>query len=369
MEKVLSDGPITIVFDNIVFSLQESGGVSGVWKELISRTIKKNEFECYFFEYQKANDNINRKEIFISDKSLQRVGRFPLILERFLNPSFSINRNFIFHSSYYRICSSRNAINVTTVHDFIHEKFRSGIPLFINHLQKKIALHKSDAIICISEFTKKDLLSYFPTIDEKKIYVVYNGVNPSVFRKLTIQKPISLNRLGNYVLYVGNRKQKYKNFISLVTALKSHPDLNLVIVGGGIPSAKELNHLNNELNGRLIFLKNIDNQNLNILYNFAFALIYPSIYEGFGMPVIEAQSAGCPVIATNCSSITEIAQDSVILTDNGTSTELAKSIQFLKNKDVRELYITKGLSNSLKFSWDKMANQVANIYATILNIK
>lgn len=367
MEKVLDQNIYKVIYDNIAFSLQKSGGVTGVWLELISRIREKQEFDCSFLEYDYAEENINRKEFSITEEAFLKTTKIPLRLERFLNPKLRNPNNFIFHSSYYRTCSSANAKNVTTVHDFIHERFRSGIPLYINHFQKKKAILKSDAVICVSESTKKDLLHYIPSIKKESIFVVYNGVDHTVFKKLHIEPPVDILSLGKYVLYVGKRDQTYKNFGSLVNALKKHSDLNLALVGGGNLSTKEMSNLNNELDGRVKYLANVDNQKLNILYNFSFALVYPSLYEGFGMPVIEAQSAGCPVIATNFSSIPEIALDSVILTENGSASELSNSLNLLRNSEVRAAYVNKGLSNSSRFSWDKMANEVADIYKSILN--
>ncbi|MFM2230263.1 MAG: hypothetical protein RL607_1521 [Bacteroidota bacterium] len=355
-----------IVYDNIVFSLQKAGGISGVWRELISRTVRSEEFDCSFLEYSDANNNINRKDIFIQDYNVIVVKNIFLKVKRFLNPTFEYPSNFIFHSSYYRICNSMNAKNVTTVHDFIHERFRSRFLLFINHIQKKRAILKSDAIICVSESTRRDLLYYFPTINIEKVFVVYNGVDREVFKKINILMPENILSLGKYVLFVGNRDQAYKNFNSVVRALKLHPDLNLVLVGGGRPSKKEMANIKKEISGRVYFLSNICNKELNILYNFSFALVYPSLYEGFGMPVIEAQSAGCPVIAMSSSSIPEIAGDAAILVKNGTSLELSHSIHLLKDAAIRSAYIDKGILNSMRFSWDKMANEIAGIYRKVL---
>lgn len=369
MEKVLNNDSIKVVFDNIAFSLQNSGGVTGVWKELISRFLKYKDFSCTFVEYKNAQKNINRREVIIPSNLLLQVKKSPILFERYLNPRLQNNQSkFIFHSSYYRTSRNKNAINITTVHDFIHEKFRSGIPMYINHIQKKYALMNSDAIICVSESTKNDLKFYFPNIDQDKIHVIYNGVDSDVFKKLSIDKPHTIYNLGNYILYVGNRKQKYKNFESLVGALQFHTELNLVLVGGGPPSKNELQILNNKLSKRIIYLENVDNQKLNILYNFAFALVYPSVYEGFGMPIIEAQSAGCPVIATKCPSVTEITNQSAILTNTGSIVELTESIELLKNNDQREAYIKKGLINSKSFSWNIMAEKVSGIYKALFNI-
>ena len=366
MEKIILKGKINVIFDNIAFSLQTSGGVTGVWKELIEKILMNDKFDCRFLEYKLSNLNINRKLLMISDDILIKKNIFSLFIERFRDPKIELNTPHIFHSSYYRVSTNKFSKNVTTVHDFIYERFRSGLPLFVNYLQKRRSLLKSDAIICVSENTRKDLLHYFPFLEKRKIFVVHNGVDSTVFKKLKVEKPDFIEKLGKYVLYIGNREQKHKNFFPLVESLKDHVDINLVLVGGGLPKLKEIKKINKYLNGRVVYLNNIDNSKLNLLYNFAFSLIYPSIYEGFGMPIIEAQSAGCPVIATRGSSISEIAYESAILVNNGTSMEISEAIDLLNNTNTRNDFISLGLTNSKRFSWSKMAGEIANIYESLL---
>jgi len=358
-------GKINVIFDNIAFSLQTSGGVTGVWKELIERILINEEFNCRFLEYRLSDQNINRKLLKISYNILVKKNILPLFIERFRDPKIDLNTPHIFHSSYYRVSSNKFSKNVTTVHDFIYERYRSGLPLFVNYLQKRRSLSKSDAIICVSENTRKDLLYYFPFLKKEKIYVVYNGVDSSVFKKLFVDKPEFIKVLGKYVIYIGNREQKHKNFFPLVESLRNHLDINLVLVGGGTPKLKEIETMNKYLHGRVVYLDNVDNIKLNMLYNFAFALIYPSIYEGFGMPIIEAQSAGCPVIATSGSSISEIAFGSAILVNNGRSIEISEAIESLNDSNTRNEFVSLGLSNSKKFSWSKMADEIVEIYKSL----
>jgi len=354
-----------IVFDNIIFSLQQAGGVSGVWKELIQRVPQKNNGNCSFLEYKNAETNFYRKELTINEAVSVIKKETNLQIERFLSPNILFDKEFIFHSSYYRICKNKKAKNVTTVHDFIYEYYRSGLPKLIHCQQKKHAVLSSDAIICVSQNTKEDLLKFFPSVKEEQVFVVYNGVSDD-FNKLEIkEKPDFIQSLGTYLLYIGNREQPHKNFGPVVDALQQFPEINLVLIGGGGLKQIEINLFDKKIANRYFHFSNIDNEKLNIFYNYAFSLIYPSHYEGFGIPILEAQRAGCPVIAKRGSSITEVAGEAALMLNMGTPDEICQYINQLKQDDIRQDIIKKGYKNATNFSWDKMAEEVYKIYQSI----
>ena len=170
----------------------------------------------------------------------------------------------------------------------------------------------------------------------------------------------------SFILYVGDRRAKYKNFkLSVISA--GNVRLPLVIVGGGVLTLEERKMLNTNLgNSNFSHLSYISNSDLNILYNNAFCLIYPSLYEGFGIPIIEAQKAGCPVISSNISSITEITNDSALLIDNISVNEIVASMKsLLSESNLSEQIIKKGLSNSKRFSWDKTYSETMEFYKKI----
>lgn len=356
-----------IVFDNIIFNLQKAGGISGVWKELLQRTMTDSRFNCQFLEYAGAKSNLFRKDLDLSPNEILNVRTIGNKLERYRTPGFKKKYDsFIFHSSYYRICSQKQARNVTTVHDFVYEYFRKGLPKSIHHFQKKMAIQSSDAIICVSENTKKDLLEFFPKIKEDKVFVVHNGVS-NTFRPLDERKkPDFLDLDGPYVLYVGIRTDPHKNFQSLVHALEKIPSLNLILIGGGPLQESEMDQFNRSIKGRFRQLNNINNEQLNNLYNSAWALVYPSIYEGFGIPILEAQRAGCPVIATNRSSISEVAGNGALLMSNGAAEEILACLENLQDVHTRKSLILNGTENALKFSWDKMASDTHSIYLSLI---
>ena len=357
-----------LILDNIVFSLQNAGGISVVWFELISRLLKENDIDINFLEY--ANNNIFRKNLKLPPlQTFSKPNILPISILRYCNIKVDFDHS-IFHSSYYRICNTPNVKNITTVHDFTYEKFKTGLPKKIHKLQKTHAINNSDGIICVSENTKIDLLKYNKNLDDSKIKVIHNGFSKD-FYQLGSNKADFLKGLidfepGSYILYVGDRKNKYKNF-DLVMKSAKQIDMPLVIIGGGSLSKSENIKLK-QLNGNTNFqhISNVSNNELNIIYNNAFCLLYPSSYEGFGIPILEAQSAGCPVISANSSSIPEVVGDSALLLENIIVEEI---IDYMKNlinlSGFRNNIIQKGLINKKRFSWDKNYRDTINFYKKI----
>lgn len=347
-----------VILDNIVFSLQRAGGISVVWENIIKALQdSRMYYECY--EYPGHELNIFRQKM----NSFNVVEKKPLsmFLERYSNLKINNKEPFIFHSSYYRICSNSNAINVTTVHDFTYEKFGHGMSAFVHKMQKFYAIRHSDYIVCISKNTKDDLLKFMPDINPNKIRIIYNGVSNDYY-------PINTNRwdeLGEYVVFVGSR-QSYKNFRFTVEAIKD-TIYNLVIVGSSL-NDEEIYFLNKTLGDkRYKCVGYLSNKELNELYNQAYCLAYPSIYEGFGIPVIEAQKAGCPVIAYNASSIPEIIGPTPLLLNKYSIEDFHSKLNLLKNISIRKNIVKSGLENSRKFSWVKMGQQYVNLYNEIIN--
>lgn len=179
---------------------------------------------------QGKENNILRKSLNIPTGLIITL-KYPLFnIQRYLNPAINSKEPFIFHSSYYRVCKNKHAINITTVHDFTYENFANGIKKKIHCLQKYQAIRNSDFIICISENTKKDLLKFLPDVDVNKIVVIPNGISDDYFvlpqNKIIIDLPFKQNE---YLLFVGARNN-YKNF-DLVLDVIASSEFKLVIVG------------------------------------------------------------------------------------------------------------------------------------------
>lgn len=347
-----------IIFDNITFAIAKSSGVPIVWGNLIKRVQNDKDFDCHFLEIQDKTNHWVRKGLELGNVE-ERKGR-PQIL-RYINPSIYEERPFIFHSSYYRVCNNPNAINITTVHDFTYEYYRKGLPRIVHSWQKFNAIRRSDVVVCISENTKNDVMKFLPEVNPDRIKVVYNGVS-EFYHPVDIPK---YRDLGRFILFVSGRLS-YKRFdLAVDAAYKT--GYKLVMVGS--PLSKDESELLDKRLGRDNYLcfSNIDDKTFNELYNSAFCLVYPSMYEGFGIPVIEAQRAGCPVIAYNGSSIPEVIGDTPLLLSNPSSYEIISKLRMLDDNDVRNKIIKDGFLNALRFSWDKMANEYMDIYRNAYN--
>ena len=352
-----------IVFDNIIFGLQNFGGISTYWYELSSRLLNDENFDPSFIT--RKNTNLSECRLDISKTRSFDQSNTPLIIDRFRNPKLgNIHAPFVFHSSYNRYCLNPKALNVTTVHDLIHHKYYTGVRKWIHNSQKSHTLMNSKAIIAVSENTKRDLIKIYPKLDPEIISVVYNGVSNDYFKINNVDYhynlPVDVLK-ENYFLFVSSRA-KYKNFNFIIDLLEKLPDFKLYIVGPPINS-EESSYLNSKLNYRWKSFTSITSKSLNELYNHAFSLLYPSSYEGFGIPILEAMKAFCPFIALNSSSIPEVAGDAGILIDELDIKEFikaAESINYLRN----DLQV-KGKIQVEKFSWDKCYKETSLIYSKL----
>jgi len=347
-----------IILDNIIYSLQKAGGISVYWTELLKRIpvsyIKR------IIEYK--NNNIHSVEIGLkskkkSNKLLIFRRYFPIIL---INPEKTI-----FHSSYYRLAVGKKVRNIVTIHDFTFEKYltnRKGASVHIK--QKKRCIMRADGIICVSNSTKDDLLNSYPSINPDKVKVIYNGVS-EIFRIPRTEVPKQLDFVKNdkYVLFVGSRIS-YKKFDVAVEAIHRYANKNLYIVGSNF-SNDEKKMLDDKIKGRYRLFENINNVELKVLYENAYCLIYPSSYEGFGIPIAEAMSTGCPVIAVNNSSIPEVCGDAGLLVNHSDPDLILEKLTWLEAKENNELIKLKGKKQAEKFSWNKMAKETIEFYKEV----
>lgn len=356
---------MNIYLDNIIFSLQKGGGASVVWQQHLKRLLKEDEFRCSFLEYDNAELNFFRQQLFINKDLIDLRSSQFLPFSRYLNLNNQNRDKHIFHSSHYRVESGKNVINMTTVHDFTYEYFIKGLSQKIHSCQKNFAINNSDGIICISESTKRDLLRFLPHINENKIRVIYNGVDDG-FKFL--ENYFLFNKTHdfedyNYALYVGDRRTLYKNFDMAVDAC-ALTNIPLLIIGGGELTKGEFYKLKSKLGeDNYKSLLGVSVEDLNYYYNKAYCLLYLSLYEGFGIPVVEAQRAGCPVIATNSSSIPEVIGNSYLAVENPTPQKVASKIKELSFENfLRNETVELGFEKSMRFSWDNTYRETTKFY-------
>ncbi len=253
---------------------------------------------------------------------------------------------------------------LVTVHDLFHLAMGEFVGGFHRHLYAKFmfgrAVRKASAISVISEFTKRELMR-LTSAQPEKIQVIPLGVDLSFF-ELRGKKESGANP---YLLYVGNIKP-HKNLKRLLEAFKLLKDKlphDLVLVGqkeGFITGDREVQKIAEGFGGRVRFTGKVSAEELKGYYAQAEALIFPSLYEGFGLPPLEAMACGCPVAASNAASIPEVCSNAALYFDPYSPADIAeKTLRLIRDKKLRNDLIQKGLKRAKEFSWDKCAAQTS----------
>jgi len=265
---------------------------------------------------------------------------------------------------------------VVTIHDLIYIRYPEYFKKIDRVIYDKKFRHAcwvATRIHAISEQTKLDLNSFFD-IPKEKIKVIYQAINPLYFSILTEAQKLAV--LGKYqlskqfLLTVGTIEPR-KNLLALLNGMLSAKiDLPLVVVGKPTVYMREVQQLidlhSTEL--KVIFLSSVNDADLQVLYQSAVAMIYPSVFEGFGLPVAEAQACGCPVITSNTSSLPEAGGDAALYIDPQKPEEIGQAIwKVLYEPNLRESLIAKGKVNAQRFTQENYSGQLKQMYNTILN--
>ncbi|WP_026146854.1 glycosyltransferase family 4 protein [Methylomonas sp. MK1] len=369
---------MNILFDYQIFCIQRYGGISRYFYELANNLGKLDQTSVEIFAPLYTN------EYFDEDKPIHPRGtRLPRTLPQMLSRRISTFSNVgvfnllkhkfhpdIFHETYYSLfdCCPLRAKRVITVCDMIHEKYPDNFSILDRTREIKArSLHRADHIICISENTRRDLLE-LTDIPNEKISVIYLGHS---FVTLPVS-PKQNRKNRPYLLYVGKRNG-YKNFVTLLKAYSESKllknDFSLVCFGGGGFTSTELK-LFKALNinpDNVIYVSGDDNE-LAAWYRSAAAFIYPSLYEGFGIPPLEAMSCECPVVCSNTSSLPEVVGSAAELFNPEDTTEMRLAIErVVSSLDYSARLIAKGKQRVKLFSWDKCARDTLNTYHQLLN--
>ena len=364
---------MNIILDNIIFELQRAGGISKVWSKQIEQFLKqKIKFKA--IENQAASDNIFRKSLAVPANLIRQDTNYPLTLRRYMKARAP--HADIFHSSYYRTPAT-DVPSVVTIHDFMYEKFDKGLRQRLHRLQKENAMNHATSIVCVSEHTRNDLLKLHPHMKTKNIFVIHNGVDEEFHVLKNKEETLSIQGVSltydDYILHVGSRGY-CKNFpleISIFASAKNeYKNLKFVIVGGSSISDYETSlFLKNQLSlDDVIHIPSTDNVELNILYNHAKALTFPSRYEGFGIPALEAIKCGCPVIAANTSSIPEVVgKEYPLLFNPESSKSMSNTVALLSNSSAVNDAIESGIIHARKFSWENTTTKLLDAYNNTLS--
>jgi glycosyltransferase involved in cell wall biosynthesis len=362
---------IRILYDYQIISMQEYGGISRYFFEIISRLSKHNECEIFISAIFFIN------HYFIKYFKLSRIRKLPSRFHRYtkvinrLYYSIVSKNNFdIIHSTYYNpsLISKLNCKSITTIHDMIYELYPNELPNSDELIRrKKQYIYTSDKIIAVSECTKRDIMKFYPDIPKDKITVIYHGSSIK-FDSFTVGK---LELPTKYILFMGNRGS-YKNFINYIRAVapivNDNEELCLLCVGGGAFNDEEDEIITNLGIKSRIKQINYDDDDLPYVYNKALCFVYPSKYEGFGIPILEAWSCDCPIAISNASCFPEIAGDAAVYFNPNDIEEMKQMISdLLYNETLKMELIRKGKERLIKYDWSKAAQQTLDVYKSLLS--
>jgi glycosyltransferase involved in cell wall biosynthesis len=297
-----------------------------------------------------------------------------------------IPRSDIFWSPHYNVpvFPIRARRRLVTIHDAFHLAYFSSLPLPQKIYAKTLmnaAVRLSDKVITVSEFSKREIVKY-TKVSEEKITVIYNGINRDLFHIMEdtavsagVKEKYGLPK--RFILFVGNVKP-HKNIKGLLLAserllMEGLDDFGIVIVGkkeGFIRCDEEVFGLlegNERLKKRAVFTGYVENEDLPVLYNLASLFVFPSLYEGFGFPPLEAMACGCPVVVSNVASLPEVCGDAAYYVDPYDVESIAEGmLKVLTDDSLRQRLKKKGLERIRLFDWAKSAKDHMMILRSLL---
>jgi glycosyltransferase involved in cell wall biosynthesis len=287
----------------------------------------------------------------------------------------------LFHAPHYVLPPLTPCKSVVTIHDCIHLRFPQYLPNKLGYAYARgslwMATHRSNRILTVSEASKRDILDYFNVAPEK-IDVIYNGIDEG-FSTLPAEEDVARVRErfqldAPFILYAGNIKP-HKNLERTIEAFellrrsREFDQVKFVIIGKDIAKYAALRHAvhRHKLHKYVRFFGFVPDQTLAILYRLAAVFVFPSLYEGFGLPPLEAMASGTPVITSNVSSLPEVVGDAALLVDPHHPEAIAEAMRrILTDSTLRADLRSRGLARARQFSWDRSIRRVREIYGEVL---
>jgi glycosyltransferase involved in cell wall biosynthesis len=365
-----------IFYDHQVFSLQDAGGVTRYQYELVRNLQRSTDVKIAMLMGLNASV-MSWQELSSAQTRILgwRTGLRPGYVRYAINESISavlpptLGQFDIYHVMLYRaIPFLRRRRLVVTHHDCTHERFPH---LFRNASfiieKKRMLFSRADAIICVSESSRRDLL-HFHNVDENKTYVIHHGFSPlSVGSSLAESNGIPITP---YLLYVGLRAP-YKNFLLLLDAFSRSGlagDFELLVIGGGEFSAAEQAKISALGIGKSIrHIPKAGEAALAHAYQNASLFVYPSLYEGFGFPTLEAMSLGCPILVYRTSALPEVCGDAVFYFDSADAGVLSSAlVSTLQDAPGIASKRVLGKLQVKLFDWTRSAKSTLDVYLAVL---
>ena len=359
-----------VFYDHMIFARQQYGGISKYFCELTKRIPKENWYLSSFLSNNQYLEEFGHNQLKFfpnsdfkgKERILAELG-FPYSIYKLNTIKWDVFHPTLHPALYTRYIPKKKPM-VITAHDVLYYLYHS------NNSKREMLIdidikscQRANKIIAISENTKKDYINYFGA-DERKIEVIHHGIEKT-------KQFISNQRIEErpYILYVGLRAD-YKNFSRFIQAFsilsKKYNDLKLICTGYCFSSSeiKELSSLGLMDKIRVILATE---QEMAQLYHDAEMFVFPSLYEGFGMPILEAMVYDCPVVLSNTSCFPEIAQNAGLYFDPFDIEDITNKIEImLTNQELKHTIIDLGKERLTHFSWENCAKEHLNVYKSVI---
>ncbi len=362
---------MNILYDHQAFTGMTYGGVTRYFYELMNAYSTRPGID-FELSLQFSNNEYLDKASFSQHhrygfSQWRNVSRLASVVNRMYSSQRVRRGDFtVFHPTYFHNYFLENLGKkplVVTFHDATSERYGKQFPDVGEHLTaaKKIQLARADRIIAVSEFSKQEILRFFP-VDERKIEVIHLGTS---FGQRHAHVP-TVPGTHPYLLFVGKRGL-YKNFDGFFRALRplwqQHPNLHLICAGGGAFTKEEKVQFRAAGVEQRIHHRTITDLSLYELYHHAEAFVFPSLNEGFGIPVLEAFGAGCPAVLSNHSSLPEVGGDAALYFDPKEPDSITTSLEkVLTDSTLRKQLRQRGTERLANFSWQKTADKTQDLY-------
>jgi glycosyltransferase involved in cell wall biosynthesis len=363
----------------------DESGIGRYLRNLVYELGKIDNKNDYYLFLLKKNKDISIPNNFIKvEADIGWYGaseqiRFPKLLN-----SYKLD---LVHFPHFNVPFFYRGRFIVTIHDLIHQHFNLNRSTTLNpvlHKVKKIgysqvfshAVSHAQRIITPSEYVKKELEDTW-NVDQDKIFVTHEGVDDNIVNLNKIYSPVTFETLknkfnisGEYLFYVGNA-HPHKNIDRLIRVFeelnRNYPNLKLVLSGkNNYFWEQAIKDLPEEMKHNLIYTGFITESELVALYKNCLAYIFPSLEEGFGIPMLEAFECGAPVVASKIGTLKEVGKDACLYFDPENEQDMIKTIKrVIDASELRKELVKKGKKRVMDFSWEKLANQTLEIYRSV----
>jgi glycosyltransferase involved in cell wall biosynthesis len=348
---------LRLVVDGVFFQIARSG-ISRVWQSVLPQLIKLRPIDLIILDRGDAPEIAGSERVPFPSYSGRASAQDSYLIECIC----ALKSADVFISTYYTTPLRTPSLSV--IYDMIPERLNWDLN---NRTwrEKELSVCHGRRHLCISKQTRLDLLEFYPKLNPSTVEVAYCGVEPDIFAPSPALAQMSLrSRLGlhrPFYILVGVREsiRGYKNsrlFFESVSKMRG-VDFDVLCVGGG----SELEPWIADLVPKTcrVMRAELNDRDLAVAYGSAIALVYPSLYEGFGLPVIEAMACGCPVITTSLGSLPEAAGNAAYIINGNSTSEMTKALQAVLVPEIREQLIFAGERQAAKFRWNEFADAVA----------